>query len=163
MVQQTKIKYFRVLLYTRSQAESRYNFGNGQGLAKGKEKGKGNTRIWRVEKRKNSTQKFGALHLYMYLNLAFLYIPRLSCIKGRESMSMQYPCFIPSLTSQKFHSCIYAILLQLGEVILLSKSLKLNLVTRIRYLCFKGGGSLSLFEILKGDCLKCFQHAFISA
>jgi hypothetical protein len=52
MVQQTKIKYFRVLLYTRSQAESRYNFGNGQGLAKGKEKGKGNTRIWRVEKRK---------------------------------------------------------------------------------------------------------------
>jgi hypothetical protein len=35
-------------------------------------------------------------------------------------------------------------------VILLSKSLKLNLVTRISYLCFKGGGSLSLFEILKG-------------
>jgi hypothetical protein len=32
-------------------------------------------------------------------------------------------------------------------VILLSKSLKLNLVTRISYLCFKGGGSLSLFEI----------------
>jgi hypothetical protein len=33
-----KIKYFRVLLYTRSQAESRYNFGKGQGLAWGKEK-----------------------------------------------------------------------------------------------------------------------------
>jgi hypothetical protein len=45
-------------------------------------------------------------------------------------------------------------LLQLGEVILLSKSLKLNLVTRISYLCFKGGGSLSLFEILKGKFLK---------
>jgi hypothetical protein len=65
MVQQTKIKYFRVLLYTRSQAESRYYFGNGQGLAKGKKKGKGNTRIWRVKKRnkKNSTPKFGALQI----------------------------------------------------------------------------------------------------
>jgi hypothetical protein len=62
-------------------------------------------------------------------------------------MSYAYPCFIPSLTSQKFHSYIYAFLLKLGEVILLSKSLKLNLVTRISYLCFKGGGSLSLFEI----------------
>jgi hypothetical protein len=41
MVQQTEIKYFRVLLYTISQAESRYNFGNGQGLAKGKGKRKG--------------------------------------------------------------------------------------------------------------------------
>jgi hypothetical protein len=46
-------------------------------------------------------------------------------------------------------------LLKLGEVILLSKSLKLNLVTRISYLCSKGGGSLSLFEILKGKCLRC--------
>jgi hypothetical protein len=36
-----KIKYFRVLLYTRSQAESRYNFGKGQGLARGKGKRKG--------------------------------------------------------------------------------------------------------------------------
>jgi hypothetical protein len=36
-----KIKYFRVLLYTRSQAESRYNFGKDQGLARGKEKKKG--------------------------------------------------------------------------------------------------------------------------
>jgi hypothetical protein len=40
------------LLYTRSQAKSRYNFGKGQGLARGKEKGKGNARIWRVKKRK---------------------------------------------------------------------------------------------------------------
>jgi hypothetical protein len=46
-------------------------------------------------------------------------------------------------------------LLQLGEVILLSKSLKLNLVTRISYLCSKGGWSLSLFEIRKGKCLIC--------
>jgi hypothetical protein len=38
MVHQTKIKYFRVLLYTRSQAESRYNFGKDQGLARGKGK-----------------------------------------------------------------------------------------------------------------------------
>jgi hypothetical protein len=68
-------------------------------------------------------------------------------------MSMRYPCFIPS----------NVFLLKLGEVILLSKSLKLNLVMRISYLCSKGGGSLSLFEILKGNCLKCFQHAFISA
>jgi hypothetical protein len=70
-------------------------------------------------------------------------------------MSMHYSCFIPSLTSQKFHSCINAFLLNLGEVILLSKSLKLNLVMRISYLCSKGGGSLSLFEILKGKCLRC--------
>jgi hypothetical protein len=42
-------------------------------------------------------------------------------------------------------------LLKLDEVILLSKSLKLNLVTRISYLCSKGGWSLSLFEILKGN------------
>jgi hypothetical protein len=51
------------LLYTRSQAKTRYNFGKGQGLARGKEKGKGNARIWRVKKRKNSTPKFGALEL----------------------------------------------------------------------------------------------------
>jgi hypothetical protein len=66
MVQQTKIKYFRVLLYMRSQAESRYNFGNGQGLAKGKEKGKGNARIWRVEKRKNSTPKIRGVTLGLF-------------------------------------------------------------------------------------------------
>jgi hypothetical protein len=47
-------------------------------------------------------------------------------------------------------------LLKLGEVILLSKSLKLNLVTRISCLCSKGGWSLSLFEILKGKSLRCF-------
>jgi hypothetical protein len=33
----------------------------GQGLARGKEKGKGNARIWRVKKRKNSTPKLRAL------------------------------------------------------------------------------------------------------
>jgi hypothetical protein len=60
-----KIKYFRVLLYTRSQAESRYNFGKDQGLARGKrEKEKGNTRIWRVEKRKNSTPKIRDVTYY---------------------------------------------------------------------------------------------------
>jgi hypothetical protein len=73
---------------------------------------------------------------------------------------MHYPCFIPSLISQNFHSCINIFLLKLGEVILLSKSLKLNLVTRISYLCSKGGGSLSLFEILKGKCLKMFITCF---
>jgi hypothetical protein len=50
-----------------------------------------------------------------------------------------------------------AFLLKLGEVILLAKRLKLNLVTRISYLCFKGGGSLSLFEILKGIALNVFN------
>ena len=62
-------------------------------------------------------------------------------------MSMHYLCFIPSLSSQKFHSRINAFLLKLGEVIFLS--LKLNLVTRISYPCSKGGGSLSLFESLR--------------
>jgi hypothetical protein len=33
-----RIKYFRVLLYMGSQAESRYNFEKDQGLARGKEK-----------------------------------------------------------------------------------------------------------------------------
>jgi hypothetical protein len=37
----SKIKYSRVLLYTRSQAESRYNFGKDQGLARGRGKRKG--------------------------------------------------------------------------------------------------------------------------
>jgi hypothetical protein len=36
----------------------------------------------------------------------------------------------------------------------LSKSLKFNLVTRISCLCHKGGWFLSLFEILKGKCLR---------
>jgi hypothetical protein len=36
-----KIKYFRVLLYMGSQAESHYNFGKDQGLARRKGKRKG--------------------------------------------------------------------------------------------------------------------------
>jgi hypothetical protein len=36
-----KIKYFRVLLYMGSQAESRYNFGKDQGLSRRKGKRKG--------------------------------------------------------------------------------------------------------------------------
>jgi hypothetical protein len=36
-----KIKHFRVLLYTRSEAESRHNFGKDQGLARRKGKKKG--------------------------------------------------------------------------------------------------------------------------
>jgi hypothetical protein len=57
-----KIKYFRVLLYTRSQAESRYNFGNDQGLARGKWKKERVTPEfgeWRKEK--IQLQKFRAL------------------------------------------------------------------------------------------------------
>jgi hypothetical protein len=41
MVRQTKENISRVLLYTRSQAESRYNFVKDQGLARGKGKRKG--------------------------------------------------------------------------------------------------------------------------
>jgi hypothetical protein len=37
----SKIKYFRALLYMGSQAESRYNFGKDQGLARRKGKRKG--------------------------------------------------------------------------------------------------------------------------
>jgi hypothetical protein len=33
-----KIKCFKVLLYTRSKAKTRYNFGKGQGLAREREK-----------------------------------------------------------------------------------------------------------------------------
>jgi hypothetical protein len=36
-----KIEYFRVLLYMGSQAETRYNFGKDQGLARRKGKRKG--------------------------------------------------------------------------------------------------------------------------
>jgi hypothetical protein len=36
-----KIKYFRVFLYTGSQAETRYNFGKDQGLVRRKGKRKG--------------------------------------------------------------------------------------------------------------------------
>jgi hypothetical protein len=107
--------------------------------------------------------KTTSIHLHMYLNLPFVYIPCIACIEGRESMSMRFPCFISSFTSQIFHSCIYASLIKLDEVVLLSKSLKLNLVTRISYLYSKGGWSLSLFEIFKGKYLKSLQHASISA
>jgi hypothetical protein len=41
MVHQTKESISRVLLYTRFQAESRYNFRKDQGLARGKGKRKG--------------------------------------------------------------------------------------------------------------------------
>jgi hypothetical protein len=41
MVQQTKESISRVLLYTRSQAESLYNFGKDQGLARRKGKKEG--------------------------------------------------------------------------------------------------------------------------
>jgi hypothetical protein len=54
-------KVFRVFLTREFQAELRYNFGKSQGLARAKRKRKGNARIWRVKKRKNSTAKFGAL------------------------------------------------------------------------------------------------------
>jgi hypothetical protein len=56
-----KIKYFRVLLYTRSQAESCYNFGKDQGLARGKGKKERVTpKFWRVKKRKkNQLQNSG--------------------------------------------------------------------------------------------------------
>jgi hypothetical protein len=37
----TKTKYFKVLLYMGSQADSRYNFGKDQGLARRKGKRKG--------------------------------------------------------------------------------------------------------------------------
>jgi hypothetical protein len=81
-----KIKYFRVLLYTRSQDESRYNFGKDQGLARGKEKKvRGNAQILASEeKEKNSTPKFGALHTsitnHMDL-LVCLVVIYLRCIK----------------------------------------------------------------------------------
>jgi hypothetical protein len=51
----------------------------------------------------------------MYLNLpTFL---AYFVLKGRESMSMHYPCFIPSLTSQTF----IASMLKLGEVIIIKE------------------------------------------
>jgi hypothetical protein len=37
-----KIKYFKVLLYMGSKAKTCYNFGKGQGLAREREKEKGN-------------------------------------------------------------------------------------------------------------------------
>jgi hypothetical protein len=80
--------------------------------------------------------------------------------RKRKHVLCIYPCFISSLTSQKIHSCFNASLLKLDEVIYLSKSLKLNLVTRISYLCSKSGWSLSLFEIFKGKMLKMFATCF---
>jgi hypothetical protein len=86
--------------------------------------------------------------------LSFTHVPKSSSYihslhifyRRKRKHVYAYPCFIPSLTPQKFHSCIDAFLLKLDEMIFLSKSLKLNLVTRISYLCLKGGSSLSLFE-----------------
>jgi hypothetical protein len=60
MMQQQKIVLG--FAYTRCRANSRYNFWKRSRLSEEKrEKGKGNARIWRVKKRKNSTPKFGAL------------------------------------------------------------------------------------------------------
>ena len=39
----SKIKYFKILLYTGSKAKTRYNFGKDQGLAREREKKKGVT------------------------------------------------------------------------------------------------------------------------
>ena len=38
--------------------------------------------------------KITSFHFTLYLNLPFSYFLCISCIKGRESMSMHYPCFI---------------------------------------------------------------------
>jgi hypothetical protein len=60
-----KREYFRVLLYTRSQVESRYNFGKDQGLAtrKGK-KERVTPEFGERRKEKIELQKFGALQTY---------------------------------------------------------------------------------------------------
>jgi hypothetical protein len=49
----------------------------------------------------------------------------------------------------------------LGEVIFLTKSLKLNLITRLSYLCSKGGGSLSFFEYLRVNASNIYNNAFL--
>jgi hypothetical protein len=54
-------------------------------------------------------------HLHMYLNLPLLYIPCISCIKGRKSMSMHIPASY--LVKPAF-------LIKLGEVIFIVKELK---------------------------------------
>jgi hypothetical protein len=56
MMQQPK-KIIIGFTYTRYRANSRYNFGKDQGLARRKRKGKGNARIWRVKKRKKFNSK----------------------------------------------------------------------------------------------------------
>jgi hypothetical protein len=56
-------KVFRVFIHTGIPNRIPLNFEKGQGLARGKRKGKGNARILASkEKKKNSTAKFGALH-----------------------------------------------------------------------------------------------------
>jgi hypothetical protein len=92
-------------------------------------------------------------HSNLYLNLPFSILSLHILYKKEEkACSCITPASYLVLTPQTF---ILASLLKLGEVILLSKNLKLNLVTRISCLCYKGGWSLSLFEILKGKCLSC--------
>jgi hypothetical protein len=59
-----KIKYFRVLLYMRSQAESRYNFEKDQGLARGKEKERVTPEFGEGKEEKNLPPKFRALQTY---------------------------------------------------------------------------------------------------
>jgi hypothetical protein len=56
-------------------------------VTKTKDKAQWRERLYvKVQKGKTTSSPF-----YMYLNLPFLYIPCLSCIKGRESMSMHIP------------------------------------------------------------------------
>jgi hypothetical protein len=71
--------------------------------------------------------------------------------------SADRPAIIHGPPASKFYSCFDAFLLKLGEVIFLSKSLKLNLVTRISYLCSKSGGSLSFFESLRVNASNVFN------
>jgi hypothetical protein len=54
MMQQPK-KIILGFAYTRYQANSRYNFGKEQGITRrNRKKGKGNSQIWRVKKRKKN-------------------------------------------------------------------------------------------------------------
>jgi hypothetical protein len=56
-----KIKYFKVLPYTRSKAKTRYNFGKDQGLAREGEKKRVTPEFGERKEEKNSTPKFRAL------------------------------------------------------------------------------------------------------
>jgi hypothetical protein len=61
----SKIKYFRVLLYMGSQAESRYNFGKGSRLSEEKrEKERVTPEFGEGKEEKNSTPKFRVLQTY---------------------------------------------------------------------------------------------------